>query len=352
MKVKINNTFYVSLIRITVERVLNSVTSGFSFETRFDPEDENHRKAFKPLSYSTVQIFADDGTRLLTGYAVNHSFNSESLTKSITITGYCNTGILNACNIPKSKYPLERQDISISELADDILNAFNISWVQGSNLIGEIENFSLPTRQELTNVLNIPFKKVEAQPSDSVAEFFIKLAKQKNVVVSNNTYGQLVFYRPNLSKAPRWSLTKNNSLSMRLDTSTQGMHSNITVLRQFSGYTTDTTPEFSVENPLIGKFKPSVSVLTSGSETETPEAAKQRLGSELKGINLTVVLEGIVKIDTGDILLVQNNEVYLYYKTRMVVRVVRYKELPEGKTTELVLNLPQTYTGEVPKQIF
>ena len=352
MKVKINNSFYVSLIRITVERVLNSVTSGFSFETRFDPENKNHREAFRPLSYATVQIFSDNGKRLLTGYTVNHSFNSESSAKSVTITGYCNTGILNDCNIPKSKYPLERQDISISELADDILKAFNITWVQGSSLIGEIENFSLPTRQELTSVLNIPFKKVEAQPSDSVAEFFIKLAKQKNVVVSNNTYGQLVFYRPNLSKAPRWSLTKENCLSMRLSTNTQAIHSNITVLRQFSGFTTDTTPEFSIENPLIGKFKPSVSVLTSGSETETPEAAKQRLGGELKGIDLTATIEGHVDIDTGDILLVQNNEVFLYYKTRMIVRVVRYKELPEGKVTEIVLNLPQTYTGEVPKKIF
>ena len=65
-----------------------------------------------------------------------------------------------------------------------------------------------------------------------------------------------------------------------------------------------------------------------------------------------MAFEKYVEVLIGDIIEVQNEEVYLYQRTRFMVSAINLKETETGITTELSVVLPESYTGETPKNIF
>lgn len=337
MKIKINDRFYFSFDEITINYKLDSVASAFSFKARFNPDNDFHKEIFKPLQYQKVEIFDNNDVLKLTGVILNTSLTSSSVRALQTISGYSKSGILEDINIPFSAYPLEKNNVSLVDVANYLFRPFNINYSVSS---------------DVANAMNLNYARTTASPTESIKSFLSKLASQRNIIITHDEKGDILFTRPNVNALPKYFLNDTNTLSMSLAVNGQSMHSRIDVIRQPSKDNSGVSTVDSAVNPLVAINRPAVKILTSGQEVDAKNAADNILASELRGISLSVSVVGIMDIKCGDIVEVANKEVYLYERTRFMVSEVIIKETVSVDSTELSLVLPETFGGNVETGVF
>jgi len=337
MRIKINGDFYEFFNKISIDFKLDSVASAFSFVGLFDTNNSKHRSIFKPLSYNNVEIFDNNNNLVLTGVIVNTNLSSKKTRDLQVLSGYSKPGVLEDSSIPYSSYPLEKINVSLSDIADILLKDFNINYLVDSTV---------------SNEMSLVYKKTVAQPSESVKDYLSKLAAQRNIVISHNEKGDLVFFRPNVNARSKLFLTRENSISMNISVKGQSFHSEISVIRQPGKNNPSLSPVDTIRNPLVLSRRVKVNVLSSGTESETKRAADNILAAELKNISFSISLNRIEDLKCGDIVEVQNPEIYLYDRTRLMISSIKIQENDKASTMQLNLVLPETFTGEIPKNIF
>lgn len=337
MKIKINNQFLNFFDNLTINLSLDSFASPFNFVTRFNPSNLTHKALFKPLSFNRVQIYTDDDKLLLNGFAVNHRFKSSNQPQLVPISGYSKAGILEDVSIPIDSYPLERNNVNLSEVCDSLITQFGISKI---------------VQQSASNDMLLNYEKTVASPSESIKSYISKLANQRNIIISHNQSGDLVFFK-GVNQNPKRNYNKSNVLSMDLTVRGQSMHSEITVIRQPSDDNEGVQTADSVQNSMIKKKRTLVNVLTSGIDTDTTKAANNVLASELSNISLVISLH---KIDhdlrPGDVVNVQNDEIFIYKSSKFLITDITINEKSESEQMTLNCSLPEVLSGNNPVDIF
>lgn len=337
MKIKINNQFYNFFDDITINYKLDSVASTFSFNARFNPNNEEHKKIFRPLSYNKVQIFDNDNNLKFTGTSLNTSLNSSEVQELQNISGYSKSGILEDCTIPRASYPLERLNISLYDIAWSMVGYFDLKFIVDDSVKKEMD---------------LIYPKTVAGPEETVKEFLSKLASQRNILLSHNIKGNLLFYKPNTKAKSKFFFNDQKGITMSLSVNGQAMHSKISVIRQPSKDNQSLSPVDTVNNNLVGLNRTIVKTLSSGTETDTKKAADNILADQLKNISVNVSIDRHIDVNCGDIVEVLNPEIFLYKKTRFMVSEITVNENNSSQSMTFNLVLPETFTGEIPKNIF
>lgn len=337
MKIKINGRDCNFFNEGTIQLNLDSIASTFSFKTRFNPENDDHKELFKPLQYHKTQIYNSKDKLMFTGTVLNHAFQSDSKNNLLSISGYSLSGILEDVTIPPSQYPLESTNRSLRDIAERLCKFYGIGLVIDKSVFNEV---------------NSVFKKTVASPTDTVKGYLSKLTSQKNIVLSHNSLGNVVMFKPDNNANPKFFLNTGNTLSMSSSYNGQGLHSEISVVRQPSGENSATSKVDTIKNPLIGKYRPTTKVLSSGEDTETKKAADNELSAELKAITINVKMLGLYdEIKPGDIINIHNHEIYSFAYSRYMVSAITFNFNEKEETTDLSLVLPETYSGDIPKNI-
>ena len=304
MKIKINDRFYYSFDEVVINYTLDSVASAFSLKARFNPDNEFHKAIFKPLQYQKVQIFDDNDNLKLTGVIVNTSLKSSSVGELQSVTGYSKAGVLEDVNIPFSSYPLEKNNVSLNNIARSLLDPFGISFTFTSNV---------------SNDMNLNYAKTTATATDNIKSYLSKLASQRNILISHGPDGNIIFTRPITTQLPKYYFTDENTLSMSLNVNGQSMHQAIDVIRQPSKNNNGVSTVDYATNTLVNANRPIVKILTSGEETDAKKSADNILADELKGISVGISLPKILELNCGDIVEVMNEEIYLFNRTKLMV---------------------------------
>lgn len=365
MKIKINGKFVENYNELSITRSLDSIASTFSFKIRFNPENDDHKELFKPLQYHKVQIYRNDNFLIFTGIILGHSFESDSSSNLLSISGYSLSGILEDVSIPPSMYPLESSGRSLREIADKLCNAFGIKVVYlldgdkdidgyfEKNVGTKVKKYKEPKRKVSKNVdVDRTFKKTTADSTESIKSYISKLTSQRNILLSHDAEGNVVMFKPNVNAKPKYYFNKDNTLSMSSSWNGQSMHSIINVIRQPSKENAGVSTADIANNPLIPVFRPTTKVLSSGEDTDVKKAADNELAAELKNIQVKVNLQGIFDdIIPGDLINIHNHEIYSFAYSRWIVSNVSFTEDNDSDTTSLDLVLPETYDGNIPKPI-
>lgn len=337
MKIKINGRSFFFFTEGSIQLSLDSIASTFALKVRFNPENDDHKELFKPLQYFNIEIFNQKDALIFTGTILNHSFDSDKVKNLASISGYSLSGILEDVTIPISQYPLESTGRSLKDIAQKLCSAFNVGLVidpSAANLVGQI------------------YETTVASPTDTVKGYLAKLTSQKNVVLSHDAKGNVVIFKPNDNMKPRYFFNKGNTISMSSSYDGQSLHSHISVVRQPSDENAGVSTEDTIENPLIGKYRPTTKVLSSGEDTDTSKAANNELSAELKAISIKVKLLGLFDdIAPGEIVNIHNHEIYSFAYSRYMVSSVTLNFNETEETTDLNLVLPETFTGNIPKNI-
>lgn len=339
----------------SVNLKLDSIASTFEFATRFEAQNKDHQEIFMPLQYKEVKIYNTANRLVFTGTILNHRFKSTQGRELLIISGYSKCGILEDVTIPPKHYPLESNNSSLEDIAKKFCGIFGIKVLisdqaksidQKNKKEKKIFFSGKSTYDSLKAKAKIIFGKTSAEPTQTIKDYLSQLAGQKNIILSHNENGDVLFFQPDYNQKPRYSFTKGNTLSMNADYNGQALHSEINIVRQPSDENDGVSTVDRAVNTLVQKYRPTTKILSSGEDTQTKEAAKNELANELRAIEVTVEVQGLLdEIYPGEIVNVHNHWIYSYAYNRFMVNSIVLKFDEKSDTTTLNLLVPEAFTG-------
>lgn len=324
----------------------DSVGSGFAFSYWFDPNSDE-LKNLSCIGHNHLATVEDGPDLLLTGKILTTNFKSENQKQLVTIRGFSLPGTLEQCQIPTKVYPLQSDNLSLKQIATKFIEPFGL---------GIIIDGSVAALMEET------FDKTIATATDTVKGYLQSLTAQKNIVMSHDKYGNVVFTKAQTNRLPLadFNVPLGKSIpgtEMELDFDGQGMHSEITVVKQMTKRARGNTGESTVTNPYVPyDYRPRVVLQDSGSDVDTELAAKNLRAQELKGLKLKIKTDrwkiNGKMITPNNIITVTNPEIYLYKKSKWFIEGVELHGDAKEKIAVLTCVLPEVYNGLDPVYLF
>jgi prophage tail gpP-like protein len=346
---KINDRFRNRKIdffnEFTLELRHDSISSGFGFSFYFDPNNYEHKELACVTHFHEVQVLYNDEL-LVTGVITSQKFRHTPTKSLCVITGYTKTGVLEDCQIPPQLYPLQSNRLSLREITEKLLKPFKLDLVIDSSV-----------SSAANKIIDIS----TANETQTIKDYLVELAKQRDILVSHNEKGQLLFtsLKTDITPLIEFDNTKGIQVgtSFELNYDGQGMHSHITTQKQAS-VDGGNAGEQTIRNPYVlsSYYRPKVTTQSSGDDNDTQSAAERELASELKGLTLTIdtdrwVIDGKI-IRPNNIITIFDPELYIYKKTTWFIESIRYT----GNETENIATIncvvPEVYNKKKPTSIF
>jgi len=330
----------------------DSLASNFTFRYFFDPNNTEH-KEFSCIGHYHIVTLKHNGETVLTGQILSSAFNDSSKKELTAVGGYSLPGVLEDCEISPPKEnpntpivsPYQFDLLTFRQIVAQLISPFGLSMV-----VDPI----------VRSRMDAQFEESNARASQNIKSFICELAAQKNIIVSHNNLGQIVFTQLSIFQKP--IATFDGSIpvtSMSLLFNGQRMHSHIKVIGQSDVDDINANESDPLRNPYVinSVYRPRVVVQSSKNTTlDVVQAAKNIRAQELKGLSLVIKLDRWTINDKiirpGQIITVINPRVYLYKKSNWVIEEVDL----EGDATKYEATLrcvvPETYNGQDPQYLF
>lgn len=334
-KVDFFNQFQMSL-------KFDAIASSFSFLFYYNPENELHKDLIHVGHFHHCTI-DHNGETLITGYLVSQTAVDKSTRQLVQLSGYSYGGNLEDSKIPPSIYPLQSDGLTLKEITTKLLNPFGLKF--------EIDS-------EVNSKMNQAYSKVTAEATQSVASYLQELASQKGIIVSHLPNGKIYFTKAKTKMKPILDFGSGiPNTEITLNYSGQGLHSEITVMKQ-ADEDGGNAGQSTVKNPfVIGIYRPEIRIQTAGTDIDTTTAARTALSDELKNIKLTIATDrwedsnGKI-LKPNQIISVQNPNALMPNKMNWFIESVDL--IGDSEKTTAVLNcvLPEVYNFSTPVNKF
>jgi len=328
-----------------LDLVHDSVGSTFNFKFLFDPENPEHVELTTPGHYHECTVEFDDEL-LLTGYILNHKFRQSSVPHMAEFSGYSLPGVLEDCEIPTSLYPLQSDGLSLTSIAQRLIQPFKLKM--------EVD-------AAVSARMNASFKKSTASETAKVKDYLVELAAQKNIIISHNAAGNLLFTEAKTEVDPiiSFDLRTENPIGTSFDfeVNGQGMHKYITLQKQASK-DGGNAGEQRVRNPLVAGniFRESVQSQSSGDDNDTGEAAKRALADQIRNVKLTITTDqwkvGGKIVRPNNIIEIIAPKLFIFKKRRFYIESVSLQGDETKTTATWNCVMPEVYNGKIPVNIF
>lgn len=275
MILTIDGKQYRNFTEYTIDLNFDTIAHSFSF-TGVNKLLDNH------LTYPRVTITNDDGELLITGTIINTPIRTQISPDSVTVSGYSLPGILEDCSIPVSIYPLQSDNLSLKEIVEKLLKPFGLSYTYTTNIETEF---------------NKKYVKSTAGDGQSVKDYINDLASQRNIILTSDELGRLIFTKIDTKKLyPVYLFQEGDEgiMEMSIELPGQSMHSEITVMRQASSDNPD-AGEKTITNPYCPVFRPKIVQLNSGDIHDLNKASRAALIEEISQIKLRIYTMKYIK---------------------------------------------------------
>lgn len=330
----------------TVKLQYDSIADAFSFSFYFNPDNREHRDMLCIGHYHLCKV-THNGETLITGYVLGQKFTTSAAANMVSIGGYSLPGVLEDCEIPTSLYPLQSDGISLKSIAERLIQPFGLK---------------LKIDPAVSSAVNSAFKSTTASETQTVKAYLDELASQKDIVLSHDEFGNLLFTKAKTNQQPILDFDVQNGKSIpgttfTLDYGGQQMHSHITVQKQADS-DGGNAGEFTIRNPFVinSVYRPKTISQSSGDDNDTEKAAKSALAAELKNLKLTIttdrwLVDGKI-LRPNNIITVRDPGIYLFKKTKWFIESIDYTGNESINTCVLHCVLPCVYDGSTPEYIW
>lgn len=309
-----------------------------SFDAPFEPDLPNFRETFRPFSFKEIRVTVGDivvftGTLLLTPPLL------EPDRRLVNISGYSRPGVLADCTSPASSLEqLEFNDQGLQQIAGTLAAPFGVSVVFDANQ-GDI------------------FERVAINPAQKISDFLITLAKQRNLIMSNTTEGELLFLTSVSLGTPVARLTQGNAPLVEVEAffSPQDYYSHVTAIS--SVQVGDDGGKFTVKNPFFNTSLRSLTFNAPDSEGSSKVAAEAKLGRMFGNATAYTVTVATWRDSRGALwepnttITVTAPGAMIYTEYEFIVREVSFEVTSTARTATLGLVLPGSFSGEVPRTL-
>ena len=302
----------------------------------FDANDKDLRETFKPLSFKKIDVTVG-GAQLFTGTMVGVMPVIDEKSKVLSVNAYSLPAVLGDCTAPASAYPIEFNKQNIRDIAIRLAGLFGIAVV-------------------FNEAAGAVFERVALGTGESVLSFLTTLAKQRNLIISSTSNGELLFLRSTSTNEPVARLKQGESplLSVIPFFSPQEYYSHITGIEPVS--TGLSGSQFTVKNSrLEGVVRP-LTFVSNDAETAGVKESTESKAGRMFGNAVTYSVNVITWRDTNGELWAPNSTVTLtapdamvYEEYSFIIRSVEFKRDAGAETAVLNLVIPGAFSGEVPE---
>ncbi len=304
----------------------------------FDAEILSFREFFRPLSYKSASVTVG-GVPLFTGTMVGVVPPLDSAKKIVAISAYSLPGVLNDCTAPASAFPLEFNDQNLRDIANKAAGLFGLKVI-------------------FNDEPGAVFDRVALIPGKKVLSFLADLAKQRNLIISSTSNGELLFLKSTDAGQPVAQLRQGESplLSVTPFFSPQEYYSHITglepVLVGLAG------SQFTVKNPrLEGVLRP-ITFEASDAVTADVKSAVEAKAGRMFGNAASYSVTLATWRDANGQLWVPNSTITLiapdamiYSEYAFTVRSVEFVRERSAETAVLNLVIPGSFSGQIPEML-
>lgn len=341
-KVKFFNDFSFNLI-------YNSVGSTFGLSYYFDPNNREHKEIATVSHYHQVTLEFNDEL-LVTGVLTSQKFSASSVKQQAQFSGYSLPGVLEDVNIPPSLYPLQSDGLSLEQIARKLIRPFKRNY-----------GLEMVIDPAVQSKMSQAFDTSSASESSTIKDYLTELASQKDIIMSHNEKGNLLFTEAKTDLKPilDFDLTKGVIPGTSFETTFDGqaMHSHITLQKQ-ADVDGGNAGDYTIRNPyVIGSvYRPKVMSQSSGDDNDTKLAAERALANELRNLKLTIktdrwVVDGKI-LKPNNIISIYAPELYIYRKVNFFIESINYTGNNSQTIATLNCVLPEVYNGERPDSIY
>ena len=304
----------------------------------WEPDNALFRSVFKPFSFADMVVKIASET-IFTGVMLSPDPQFDATASRVTAMGYGVTGVLNDCTAPASAFPLEYNNQTLDTIARDLMEPFGISVL-----------FTAPAGHA--------FEKVSLKESSKVLPFLAKLAKQRNLVISETVNGDLWFLQSEAAGSPVARLVDGQPPITELSASfdPQQYFSHITGIAPTvsgAGGSQITTP-----NPhTAGALRP----FTFQADDTKSESLKEVVDAKIARMFANMVSYSVIVPTWADangnlwepntIVSLLAPRVMVYKETEMLIRSVELIASSNSRTARLNLVLAGAFAGEIPEDL-
>ncbi|AUR92587.1 hypothetical protein NVP1174O_27 [Vibrio phage 1.174.O._10N.261.55.A8] len=298
----------------------------------FEPENTQFRKLFKPFSYQDIEVFIGEEL-VFSGTQMGVNPNVTAQSRTVTLSAYSRCAVINDTCVPISAYPVEVRGFKLDRIAKSVTETFPFDVVVNADMGA---SFSVAT----------------IKPEKRIAPYLTELAKQRDIVLTNNLEGNLLLTKATESESVAY--LKDNQpplLSVIPSFSEQSYYSDYTailpvIIRQ--NPTSYTAKNRKLTNALrVDNYMATDSF--NGDEKTVAESRRAR--GLANSISYTCQLATLR--DPNNALYAVNTFVnieapnaMIYRDTKMFVRGVTMSLTSSARVCELELTLPEAYNGK------
>ena len=305
------------------------------FGAPFESDLLGFKETFRPFSFSDIEVTVG-GRPLFTGTQVGVVPILENAQKVVSVSAYSTPGVLGDCTAPASSYPIEFNDQTLNEIAQDLAKPFGIG---------------IDFRDDPGDV----FERVALEPGQTVLTFLASLARQRNLIIASTSDGKLLFWRGIESGVAVARLSQGFSplLSVAPFFSPQAYFSSITGIEPvFIGLAGS---QFTVQNPrLLGVTRP----FTFGAD-DTIEGGVEAAVAAKAGRMFGNMAAYSVRVDTwrdsfgklwepNTIVSLFAPDAMVYREYDFVIRTIEFDRTPKEESATLNLVIPGSFSGQIP----
>lgn len=319
----------------------DSMGSTFDFSMYYNP-DNPEQKDMLCVGHDHIATLEHNGQLLLTGYILSQVFNDGEKKELAQLGGYSLPGVLEDCQISPDSYPLQNDGLTLREITRKLIAPFGLQMVVAGNVSAEMDK---------------AYEKTTAEPTQTIKDYICSLASQRNIIVTHNEKGHLIFTKANVDQMPILNYDGQIPFTkMSLQFNGQGMHSHIWVIKQADSKGGN-AGQSMVRNPYVPfVYRPLVAIQNSGDDVDTEEAAKNILAGELQNLRLVIEsdrwdIQGKV-IVPNKLITVKNDDIYLFKKSTWFIEQVDYVGSEAAQTLKMTCCLPEVYSGRTPTYLF
>ena len=298
----------------------------------FEPDNTQFRELFKPFSYQDVEVFIGEelvfsGTQM----GVNPSVTPQA--RTVTLSAYSRCAVINDSCVPISAYPVEVRGFKLDKIASAVTETFPFDVVVDAD-VGAL------------------FKVATIKPEKRIAPYLLELAKQRDIVLTNNLEGNLLLTKagesesvaylkddqpPLLSVIPSFSEQKYYSdytailpvIIRQNPTSYTAKNRKLTNSLRVDNYMA--TDAFNGDEKVVAESRRARGLANSISYTCQLATLRDPQGS-LYSVNKFVNIEAPTAM--------------IYRDTKLFIRGVTMSLTPSARTCALELTLPEAYNGQ------
>lgn len=337
---------------VSMKFIMDSI-SQVTFTIPFEHESQMHRDLVRPFTYKTVELFI--GTeKKFRGAMIGREPVADINRVSMTLSAYASPGVLSDCTASSASFPIEFNDMKLDAIANQLCEPFSIRV----EVATPKDSASFVVADEPPDI-GPKFQREALNSGGKPWGFLAKLAQQRNLIMSNGSNGQLVFYHPITSGVPVAKLTDGASPVIKVTPlfSEQNYYSVITgiqptLLGTFGG------KSYPEKNPFLNDvFRPFNFSSDDSEEAEIKKSTQSKM-SRMFGNMCSFTVD----LDTwrdpqgklwspNTILELQAPNSLIYNSYKFVTRSVTLKRIKNNKTAQLNLVLPGSFSGKIPESL-